>query len=318
MEADSAHLDVLRGQVDRWFTAPAISELLGRPTSQTEQIGQAWLAGEGKRWRPVVMAGVSRAVCNTESNGSADLQRLGTAVECFHKASLIHDDIEDHDLSRYGAPTLHARHGVPVALNVGDYLLGEGYRLICGATASAECKARMLAVAAEGHCELSLGQGQELEWRQHPCPLPLSQVLLMLRAKTAPAFVVAVRLGLLHGGGSAGADESLRKFSLALGTAYQIRDDLYDVPAEAERGLAAGCLSVLEAIVWDRTLRGLPSPAPDEVQRLAHELFEDHIRQALAAAREIQSSRLRSLLERLVRRVFEDASFCLPTADPAG
>ena len=52
------------------------------------------------------------------------------AVECFHKASLIHDDIEDGDDRRYGQPALHTEHGVPVALNVGDFLLGEGYRLI--------------------------------------------------------------------------------------------------------------------------------------------------------------------------------------------
>jgi len=40
------------------------------------------------------------------------------AVECFHKASLIHDDIEDNDAQRYGEKTLHEEHGVAVALNV--------------------------------------------------------------------------------------------------------------------------------------------------------------------------------------------------------
>ena len=55
-------------------------------------------------------------------------------MECFHKASLIHDDIEDDDAQRYGEPTLHVEHGVPVALNVGDLLIGEGYRLL------AECE----------------------------------------------------------------------------------------------------------------------------------------------------------------------------------
>ena len=59
-----------------------------------------------------------------------DLRKVAVAVECFHKASLIHDDIEDNDALRYGEKTLHEEHGVAVALNVGDLLIGEGYRLL--------------------------------------------------------------------------------------------------------------------------------------------------------------------------------------------
>ena len=51
-------------------------------------------------------------------------------MECFHKASLIHDDIEDEDKGRYDQPTLHVEHSIGVALNAGDLLIGEGYRLI--------------------------------------------------------------------------------------------------------------------------------------------------------------------------------------------
>ena len=47
------------------------------------------------------------------------LKKLAIAVECFHKASFVHDDIEDADDLRYGERTLHAEHGIPVALNVG-------------------------------------------------------------------------------------------------------------------------------------------------------------------------------------------------------
>ena len=59
-----------------------------------------------------------------------DLQKVAVAIECFHKASLIHDDIEDNDAARYGEKTLHEEFGAAVALNVGDLLIGEGYRLI--------------------------------------------------------------------------------------------------------------------------------------------------------------------------------------------
>ena len=51
------------------------------------------------------------------------LKKVAVAVECFHKASLVHDDIEDNDAERYGEPALHSQHGVPVALNAGDLLI---------------------------------------------------------------------------------------------------------------------------------------------------------------------------------------------------
>ena len=87
-----------------------------------------------------------------------DLKKIAVAVECFTKASLIHDDIEDEDAERYGEQTLHEEHGLAVALNVGDLLIGEGYRLIGETTVSAEQKAAMLKVAADGQRHLCRGQ----------------------------------------------------------------------------------------------------------------------------------------------------------------
>ena len=131
------------------------------------------------------------------------MRQIAVAVECFHKASLVHDDIEDGDEQRYGQQSLHAAHGVPVALNVGDFLLGEGYRLIGAADAPAERLAEMLRVAADGHRGLSLGQGAELCWRSDPRPLSSAEVLDIFRRKTAPAFDVALRLGAVCAGAGA-------------------------------------------------------------------------------------------------------------------
>src|ERR1019366_6984627 len=58
------------------------------------------------------------------------VRRAALAIEAFHKASLVHDDIEDDDTFRYGREPLHRQHGVPTAINIGDYLLGFGYRLV--------------------------------------------------------------------------------------------------------------------------------------------------------------------------------------------
>ena len=126
------------------------------------------------------------------------------AVECFHKASLIHDDIEDGDTLRYGEPTLHATHGVPAAINVGDLLIGEGYRLLAESGFPPDVRAAMTAIAARGHRTLCLGQGEELLWARSPKPLGSRKVLEIFRQKTAPAFGVALELGAGGGEGRAG------------------------------------------------------------------------------------------------------------------
>src|SRR6185295_13602189 len=105
------------------------------------------------------------------------LRKVAVAVECFHKASLVHDDIEDNDAERYGEQTLHARHGVPIALNVGDLLIGEGYRLIACSGAGSQEIAKMIRIAAEGQRELCLGQGAELAWQTARKPLTSMEVL---------------------------------------------------------------------------------------------------------------------------------------------
>ncbi len=181
-------LDGLRREVESWFEPPALDEVFGtKPGSDTERTARCWLAKAGKRWRPFLTVCAFRALCDDQEAAlPADLRKLAVAVECFHKASLIHDDIEDGDSMRYGELALHAEHGVPIALNVGDLLIGEGYRLISECQAPADIRARMIQIASRGHCTLCLGQGAELEWMRAPAPLSSVQVLEIFRQKDRP------------------------------------------------------------------------------------------------------------------------------------
>ena len=98
------------------------------------------------------------------------VRRLALAIEALHKASLVHDDIEDDDEFRYGRPTLHRAHGVGQAVNIGDYLIGLGYRLIAGEMTSlgAECIGDILNRLSHAHLELCRGQGAELQFSDRP------------------------------------------------------------------------------------------------------------------------------------------------------
>src|SRR5216117_1416974 len=132
-------LSQLRDEVDGWFTRESLEKIMGAVEGETERIGREWLLRAGKRWRPFLAVSAYQALRNTPGAPlPQDIRNIAVAVESFHKASLIHDDIEDNDKQRYGEKTLHEEHGVAVALNVGDLLIGEGYRLLAGSQASAE------------------------------------------------------------------------------------------------------------------------------------------------------------------------------------
>lgn len=239
----------LRREVERWFVPDALKALLCRTGSETERIAADWLGKAGKRWRPLLAAGVYRALSPAPALETSTLRRLAVAVECFHKASLIHDDIEDEDDTRYGGQTLHRQHGVAVALNIGDLLIGEGYRLIIESGLPPVLETAMIRTAADGHRTLCLGQGEELLLRRRSTPPSVKEVIGIFRRKTAPAFDVALQLGAIAAGADSQTRDVLAAFSEAIGIAYQIQDDIEDHDTDADvpdgRGHAPSLLDAL-------------------------------------------------------------------------
>jgi geranylgeranyl diphosphate synthase, type II len=322
-------LDALRQEVETWFTPDALDRVLGPADGEADRIAHAWLAADGKRWRPFLTACAFKALQEDPSQPlPQSLRTAAIAVECFHKASLVHDDIEDADERRYGRETLHIEHGVPVALNVGDLLLGDGYRLLASCGAPAHVCAELVRIAAAGHRELCLGQGAELAWMQNPTPITADQTIEIFRRKTAPAFQVALGVGAALAGATADTHALLTDYSEALGIAYQIRDDLEDLTAEGSPDDAAGfhAPSLLLALACDKakasgrervmTLwRGGRHDASDReafraligelgVEDRARALLEAYKEQAVRTLPPLQHASLKGLLRRVVGKVF--------------
>jgi geranylgeranyl pyrophosphate synthase len=309
-------LDELRGEVQSWFKPEVLGSLLGKEAeSETEKIARTWLARGGKRWRPFLTVCVWKALQDDPNAGIPDaLKRLAIAVECFHKASLIHDDIEDGDEERYGEQTLHVEYGLPVALNCGDLLIGEGYRSIAALNASGDAVAAMLRIASSGHRTLCLGQGAELCWIRTPRPMSPAEVLHVFRQKTAPAFEVALQMGAAF----AGADEALLSvlsaYSDALGIAYQIRDDLEDLDARPVRPSLPLAIAherargedrqILER-VWNREAE----PPDGLLSRLAEtqcrDLLDSYRERAIRSLLTLANPSLKGLLRRVAGKIFQ-------------
>ena len=335
-------LSQLRDEVDFWFTPLNLDAIMGAAEGATEKIAREWLGRAGKRWRPFLTVSAYQALRTTPGAPlPEDIRKVAVAVECFHKASLIHDDIEDNDAQRYGEKTLHEEHGVAVALNVGDLLIGEGYRLLTACKAGAEQKSEMIRIASEGQRELCRGQGAELVWARQPAPLTSLEVLDIFRKKTAPAFSVALKLGAIYAGQLDEVDEVLGVYSEALGIAYQIRDDLSDLGASGETNDIAGLRpSLLLASAYERATqeargadatlaatrepqrlaleahwRRLSTSSPAEIEALftelgadtrCRDLLERYKEEAIRTLRDVDNANLKGLLRRVLGKIFND------------
>src|SRR6478752_2345491 len=92
------NLNKLHEDVRTWFSHGSLTALMGPAEGQAEEVARTWLAGHGNRWRPFLTVAVSQALReNAEAPFTDSVKKLAIAVECFHKASLVHDDIEDND-----------------------------------------------------------------------------------------------------------------------------------------------------------------------------------------------------------------------------
>ena len=320
----------LHNEVKTWFSPEVIEQVMGPATGRQEEIAREWLARDGKRWRPFLTVAAYEAMREDRGNPlPEDLKKIAFATELFHKASLIHDDIEDEDHGRYDQPTLNAEHGVAVALNAGDLLIGEGYRLIGECQASDAAKTQMLLVAARGQRELCRGQGAELVWARDPQPLSSKQVLEIFRQKTAPAFEVALKLGAAYAGQLDEVATVLEQYSENLGIAYQIRDDMDDLGADAgDNELEQMRPSVLLAIARERakgddkavldalwTHGDLEGIEIHKIRSLAHTLeadekclllFETYKEAAVRALADLENANLKGLLRRVMGKIFND------------
>jgi geranylgeranyl pyrophosphate synthase len=218
------------------------------PLIETERIAYEFLARGGKRFRPFVTLAAYDALRNSENPSEAreipdHVRRTAMAIEAFHKASLVHDDIEDDDMFRYGETTLHRRYDTSTAINVGDYLIGLGYRLVSrdrialGPDVAADIIDRL----GDAHVKLCEGQGAELRWRQATDKsLKPIDAMKIYALKTAPAFEAALYGGVRLAGPADAYNDAIVGFCRHLGVGFQILNDLKDWSGDDHNKLVAG------------------------------------------------------------------------------
>ncbi len=255
------------------------------PLRKHEEIAFDFLARGGKRSRPFITLATydaltgGKATLSDQGELSDSVRRAAMAIETFHKASLVHDDIEDDDAYRYGQETLHRVHGLGAAINIGDYLIGLGYRLVSKdrSLLGAETAADILDKLADAHLKLSEGQGAELLWRDATDKqLTAKDALRIYALKTSPAFEAALYTGIRLAGQVTEYEKLIPDFSRNIGVAFQILNDLKDWTADGDNKLLSGqdVLAARPTLLFALALESASTSDRTELLRIAQGLVQ--------------------------------------------
>jgi geranylgeranyl diphosphate synthase type II len=190
----------------------------------------------GKMMRPSICIAAARMF----GGQTEEVLHIAVAIELFHNALLIHDDIEDGSEQRRGRPSLHRLHGVPLALNTGDALalialrplfearsrIGEGLWL------------RLLDELQRMGLQCAEGQAIDLGWRQHNAlAIDEGQYLEMVLKKTCwLGTIFPLRAGALIGSRGRIDPDVFVRFGFFMGAAFQIQDDLLNLCGDHRYG----------------------------------------------------------------------------------
>ncbi|MFY9606793.1 MAG: polyprenyl synthetase family protein [Thermoplasmata archaeon] len=179
----------------------------------------------GKRLRPTVTILAYKAV------GGKDVQKIvdiAAGFELIHSATLIHDDINDGGSTRRGRVTVYKKYGIHNAVVTGDFLFAKAFQL------GGAFDKTVVATTADACAALAEGEILQNRYR-HRKDLTVDTYLQVAERKTAQPIKAGAMVGAYLAGGSTEEIESLGKFGLDLGVAFQIVDDILDFTGDEKK-----------------------------------------------------------------------------------
>jgi geranylgeranyl diphosphate synthase type II len=195
----------------------------------------SYLSRTGKGIRPALCL----ATCRAFGGNTDEARASATAIEMLHNAFLVHDDVEDESELRRGLPTMHAEHGVPIAVNAGDMLTALSVRILRDNLPLLGLPLTWRVYDEFDHMmqESLEGQAMELGWvRDNRCDLSDQDYLRMVLKKTCwYSFIHPCRIGALIATRDGVDLDRFNRFGYYLGTAFQIQDDLLNLTGDERR-----------------------------------------------------------------------------------
>ncbi len=188
------------------------------------QVSQYIIAAGGKRLRPALLLLVAKAI------GFDGPQRhpMAAVVEFIHTATLLHDDVVDESTLRRGRPTANQSFGNPASVLVGDFLYSRAFQMMVESG-----QMRVMEVLAEATNVIAEGEVLQL-MNTHDASLSEDDYLLVIRSKTAKLFEASARLAPILAQSDAATELACATYGQALGTAFQVVDDLLDYAGDSQ------------------------------------------------------------------------------------
>lgn len=227
-----------------------------------DQTNRSILSHAGKQLRPMLALLAARA-CSADGHASEATVRYAAAAELLHNATLLHDDVADDSDQRRGVPTIRSLMGPTVSVLLGDYWLVKAMELILG---EHEADSKVIRIFSKTLSDLAEGELLQLQKAQSGDTVE-EDYLRIIYSKTASLFEASCVSAALSVGASEDAVEAMRAYSVALGRAFQIKDDLLDYDGTESVGKPLG-VDILEQKMTMPLLGALVNAGPQEDNRV--------------------------------------------------
>ncbi len=187
------------------------------------QVSRYIIAAGGKRLRPALLL----LTCGALGYGGEQRFNLAAVVEFIHTATLLHDDVVDDSALRRGNATANETFGNPASVLVGDFLYSRSFQMMVDAQ-----NMRVMQVLADATNVIAEGEVMQL-MNMHNAELDEAGYLQVIRSKTAKLFEASARVGAILAESTPEIEGICADYGQALGTAFQVIDDVLDYTGEA-------------------------------------------------------------------------------------
>ncbi len=195
-----------------------IARRLQSEVALVSQVSGYIVAAGGKRLRPALLL----LMCGALGYRGEQRHNLAAVVEFIHTATLLHDDVVDESTLRRGRATANEAFGNPASVLVGDFLYSRAFQMMVDAN-----DMRVMQTLAEATNVIAEGEVLQL-MNMHDADLSEEGYLRVIRSKTAKLFEASARLAALLAGSLPDVEQSCAEYGQALGTAFQVIDDVLD------------------------------------------------------------------------------------------
>lgn len=205
-------------EVDR-----VIAKRLNSSVPLVGQVSRYIIAAGGKRLRPALML----LTCGALGFRGEQRFNLAAVVEFIHTATLLHDDVVDDSALRRGNATANETFGNPASVLVGDFLYSRAFQMMVDAQ-----NMRIMEVLADATNVIAEGEVMQL-MNMHNAALDEQGYIQVIRSKTAKLFEASARVGAILAGCTSEVEDLCADYGQAIGTAFQVIDDVLDYTGEA-------------------------------------------------------------------------------------